>query len=88
MLKTGFVGHMPENKELYFATLERAAALAGSEQELALLLGVTPGHLAVWLERRSVAPAVDSASIRAHPFQGRTSGGGVIGGEAAARVPV
>jgi hypothetical protein len=30
-------------------TLQRAAEIVGGEQELALRLGVTPSHLALWL---------------------------------------
>jgi len=37
------------NRDLYIKTLQRAAALAGSEFELALRLKVTPSHLRLWL---------------------------------------
>lgn len=35
--------------DVYLRTLERAAAIVGGEQALALHLRVTPSHLALWL---------------------------------------
>ncbi len=37
-------------------TLRRAVAIAGGEQELALLLKVTPSHLALWVEGVEAPP--------------------------------
>lgn len=35
--------------EVHVGTLRRAAEIIGGEQELALVLNVTPSHLALWL---------------------------------------
>ena len=35
--------------EVHVATLRRAAEIAGGEQQLAVVLKVTPSHLALWL---------------------------------------
>jgi hypothetical protein len=35
--------------EVHLKSLRRAAEIAGGEEELALLLKVTPSHLALWL---------------------------------------
>jgi DNA-binding transcriptional regulator YdaS (Cro superfamily) len=42
--------------EVHILTLRRAAALVGGEHELALLLKVTPSHLALWLMGVEVPP--------------------------------
>jgi hypothetical protein len=44
-------------------TLRRAAEIAGSEEALALLIRVTPSHLALWLEGVSDVP--DGVFLRA-----------------------
>ena len=43
-------------KTVYVKTLERAAEIAGGEQRLALLLKVTPSHLALWLRGIETPP--------------------------------
>lgn len=42
--------------EVHVLTLRRAAALVGGEEALALLLKVTPSHLALWLEAIEAPP--------------------------------
>jgi DNA-binding transcriptional regulator YdaS (Cro superfamily) len=42
--------------DVHVATLRRAAQIVGGEQELALQLGVTPSHLALWLAGYDVPP--------------------------------
>ena len=42
----GGSGDLPD---VYVRTLERAAQIAGGEQELALRLKITPSHLALWI---------------------------------------
>ena len=44
-------------------TLRRAAEIIGGEQRLALYLGVTPSHLALWI--RSAADTPDAVFLRA-----------------------
>jgi hypothetical protein len=36
--------------DVYVRTLQRAAEVSGGEQSLALVLKVTPSHLALWLQ--------------------------------------
>jgi DNA-binding transcriptional regulator YdaS (Cro superfamily) len=44
-------------------TLRRAADIVGGEEALALHLGVTPSHLALWL--KSIADTPDTVFLRA-----------------------
>jgi meiotically up-regulated gene 157 (Mug157) protein len=41
---------------VYARTLQRAAEIAGGEQQLALRLKVTPSYLALWLRDSAQAP--------------------------------
>ena len=42
---------------IHTKTLERAALIAGGEQQLAVWLGVTPSHLSLWLQGLAEPPA-------------------------------
>jgi DNA-binding transcriptional regulator YdaS (Cro superfamily) len=50
-------------QEVRASTLRRAAEILGSEERLALHLGITPSHLSLWLKGLGNAP--DDVFLRA-----------------------